>query len=202
MLPRIAGRETRSIWDARLARTCRRRRRRFGAARASEPVHLADHCVAGDAAEFRRDLRSGEAVGPQLFQQFDAFVSPAHSSEFLASTFLASKFFSAQVPRQPPRRKGPDRIHLLVWATTGWPDAYTRYRFTQRLVRRTKYRIQQSKNYIMSRVRRKSPQAHVHTFKSDARLRQSPPVLDLRVSVHAVRSRPLSARALDRSRPC
>src|SRR5712692_3708292 len=35
-----------------------------------------------------------------------------------------------QVPRQSPRRRSPDRIRLRAWATTGWPDAYSRYRFT------------------------------------------------------------------------
>src|SRR5260370_38339231 len=35
-----------------------------------------------------------------------------------------------QYPRQWPPRRSPDRILLRVWATTGWPDAYSRYRFT------------------------------------------------------------------------
>ena len=46
----------------------------------------------------------------------------------------------------------PDRILLRAWPTTGWPDAYSRYRFTLELVRRTKCRIEQSKNYNMTRV--------------------------------------------------
>src|SRR5882762_1103556 len=67
-----------------------------------------------------------------------------------------------------------------------WPDAYSHHRFTLETARRTKYRILQSKNYNMSRVRRKSPQAHVHTFRVDCRYR---PHLSLRIWPHMCESR-------------
>ena len=44
---------------ARLARPRRRRRWRLGASGESQPVHLADHSVAGDAAQFAGDLARG-----------------------------------------------------------------------------------------------------------------------------------------------
>ena len=99
---------------ARLARARRGRGRRLGAAGQPEPVHLADHGVAGDAAELCGDLTRRQAVGPQLLQQ---------SRRVRQSS-------SCLVPRQWPSRRRPGRIQRLVWATTGWPDAYSRYRFT------------------------------------------------------------------------
>src|SRR5712691_5200163 len=66
--------------DARLARARRRRGRRLGAPGKSEPMHLADHGVAGDAPELCGNLGSRQPVGPKLFQRLDALVSPAHAS--------------------------------------------------------------------------------------------------------------------------
>ena len=50
-----------------------------GAARKAEPVHLADHGVAGDAAESAGDLAGAQPFGPELLQQLDAFVGPCHN---------------------------------------------------------------------------------------------------------------------------
>lgn len=108
----------------------------LGAARQSEPVHLADHRIAGNAAQLCGNLARRQAVGSQLLQRLDALVSPAHPSN---SPVVVA-------------RSSAGRILRRVWATTGWPDAYPRYRFTQRLVHRTKFRIEQSNNYNMTRV--------------------------------------------------
>ena len=37
-------------------------------------MHLADHRVAGDPAEFGRDLAGGQAIRPQFLEEFDPFV--------------------------------------------------------------------------------------------------------------------------------
>jgi hypothetical protein len=42
-------------------------------------MHLADHRVARDAAEFLGDLAGGLALPPHLLEQFDAFVGPGHA---------------------------------------------------------------------------------------------------------------------------
>jgi two-component system phosphate regulon response regulator PhoB len=92
----------------RLARAWRTGGGRFGAARQAEPVHLADHCVAGDAAQFGRDLARRKAVGPQLLQQFDAFVSPAHASKSSADAAATCPAESALGSGQ--RSVGPTRL--------------------------------------------------------------------------------------------
>src|SRR5215204_2010818 len=92
---------------ARLARAWHRRGWRFGAARKAEPMHLADHRVAGDAAEFGSDLTRGEAVGPQFLQQLDAFVSPAH--EQLLAFVAAGSFGQNPLPGLGSDRLAPTR---------------------------------------------------------------------------------------------
>ena len=45
----------------------------------AEPMHLADHRIAGDAAaEFAGDLACAQSVLPKLAQEFDALVCPGH----------------------------------------------------------------------------------------------------------------------------
>ena len=63
---------------ARLARPRGRRGRALGAAGKAQAMDLADHRVAGDAAELGRDLAGGQAVRPQLLQELDPLVRPAH----------------------------------------------------------------------------------------------------------------------------
>src|SRR5476649_487135 len=79
-----------------LARPWRGRGRAFGAAGEAEAVDLADHRVAGDAAEFRRDLAGGQAVRPQFLEEFDPFVGPAH---------LVFPFTPKALDRIQPRRR-------------------------------------------------------------------------------------------------
>src|SRR5579875_57675 len=62
----------------RLARPRRRRGRAFGATGQAETVHLPDHRIARNAAEFRRDLACRQALGPQFLQQFHPLVGPVH----------------------------------------------------------------------------------------------------------------------------
>jgi len=52
---------------------------RHGAVGQAEPVHLADHRVAGDAAERLGDLRRRQALGPHLLQLLDPLVGPGHA---------------------------------------------------------------------------------------------------------------------------
>src|SRR5215831_11166253 len=68
---------------------------------------------------------------------------PSSAAIWLADNPSVQSFFSVstrssvqvmpQIPRQSPRRRSPDRIPLRAWATTSWPDAYPRHRFTLRL---------------------------------------------------------------------
>src|SRR5436190_12977114 len=64
--------------DARLARAGSSGGWRLGAARKAEPVHLADHRIASDAAKLRGDLTRRQPVGPQLLQHFNALIGPGH----------------------------------------------------------------------------------------------------------------------------
>ena len=99
---------------ARLARAGRGRGRRLGAARKAEAVHLADHRVAGDAAELCGDL-----AGRQDRRPTASSASRRARRSKSCVNFLGS------------RRGGEVRTESTrVWATTGWPDAYARYRFT------------------------------------------------------------------------
>src|SRR5438552_4428917 len=66
-------------------------------------MHLADHGIAGNAAKLGRDLARGKAIGPQFFEPFDAFVSPAHFQMSSA------------------RGEHSDRIRSRVWATMVGP---------------------------------------------------------------------------------
>src|SRR5262249_52613305 len=63
-------------WRPWLACPWPRRRRRLGAARQTQPMHLADHRVAGDAAELGRDLACRLALRPQLLQELYTVVGP------------------------------------------------------------------------------------------------------------------------------
>src|SRR5712691_4528927 len=89
---------------ARLARARRRRGRRLGAPRQSEPVHLADHRVAGDAAKLCGNLTRRQPVGPKLLQHLDALVSPGHAS---SSSAVATAEKSGQ---NPSTGLGNDRL--------------------------------------------------------------------------------------------
>jgi hypothetical protein len=52
-------------------------------------MNLANHCIARDAAQLRSNLTCRETVGPQLLQQLDAFVSPAHCFQVLEGAEIA-----------------------------------------------------------------------------------------------------------------
>src|SRR5215475_5473839 len=86
---------------ARLARPRRRRGRRLGSAGEPKPVHLADHRVAGDAAELGGDLARRQAIGPKFLQRLDAFVSPGHAS-FSSAVAIAAAVAAAEKCRQNP----------------------------------------------------------------------------------------------------
>jgi len=99
---------------ARLARARRGRGGRLGTARQAEPVHLADHRVAGDAAKLPGDLTCGKAVGPQFLEQLDAFVSPAHASKSSAGR---SGLVSAEYGSRPATMRCPTRT-LTMYSET------------------------------------------------------------------------------------
>jgi hypothetical protein len=65
---------------SRFARAGGSRGRRFRAARKSQPVHFPDNGVTGYASQLCGDLTRRQALGPQLLQGLDPFVSPAHAS--------------------------------------------------------------------------------------------------------------------------
>src|SRR5262249_31205607 len=52
---------------------------RLGAARQPEPMHLADHRIAGDAAKLRGDLARRQPIRPEFLQRFDALIGPGHA---------------------------------------------------------------------------------------------------------------------------
>src|SRR5262249_16217999 len=65
---------------ARLARARGGGGWRLGAARQPEPVHRADHRIAGDAATLRSDLARRQTIRPEFLQRFDALIGPGHAS--------------------------------------------------------------------------------------------------------------------------
>src|SRR5690606_9589949 len=46
----------------------------------AEPVHLADHRVARDAAKLGGDLAGTQAILPELLQEFHPFIAPRHAA--------------------------------------------------------------------------------------------------------------------------
>ena len=72
------ARDAQHMGLARLARPRRGGGRALGAARQPEPVHLADHRVAGDPAKLGGDLAGRQPVGPQFLELLDPFVRPRH----------------------------------------------------------------------------------------------------------------------------
>src|SRR5262249_16621944 len=121
---------------------------RFGGARQTEPVHFADHGIAGNAAKFRGDLARRQSLCPEFLQRFDALIGPGH----------------AAIPRQSPRRRSPDRIPLRAWATTSWPDAYPRHRFTLSLSAARSVVFDDGKATIWRHARRRAPTALTPTL--------------------------------------
>src|SRR5215831_6003188 len=65
---------------ARLARARGGGGWRLGAARQPEPVHLADHRIAGNAAKLRSDLARRQPIRLEFLQRFDALIGPGHAS--------------------------------------------------------------------------------------------------------------------------
>src|SRR5918999_5330448 len=63
---------------ARLARPCRAGGGAFGPSREPETVDLANHRIAGDAAEFGCNLACRKAIRPKFFQKFYPLVGPTH----------------------------------------------------------------------------------------------------------------------------
>ena len=105
MLPRDIGPLHPHHVGARLARARRRRRWRLGAAGQSQPVHLADHGVARDAAQFAGDLAGGKPVRPELLEQFDPLVGPRHE---LSSPVRKCRCRWQNPPSQPGDRPNWD----------------------------------------------------------------------------------------------
>src|SRR5215471_8810668 len=57
----------------------------LGASGQAKPMHLADHRIAGNAAEFRRNLTRRQSIAPQLLEEFHAIVRPVHGLPSLVS---------------------------------------------------------------------------------------------------------------------
>src|SRR6201999_1990548 len=64
--------------------------RRAGAAGEAEPVHLADHGIAGDAAQGAGDLAGRQALGPEILELFDAVVGPVQQLGHETGSLMAS----------------------------------------------------------------------------------------------------------------
>ena len=62
----------------RAGRRCSRGSTATGAVGEPEAMHLADHGIAGDAAQLLGDLAGGLPLGPHLLEQLDAFIGPGH----------------------------------------------------------------------------------------------------------------------------
>src|SRR6476469_3235171 len=97
-------------------RAWRGRGRRLGAARKPEPVHLADHGVAGDAAQLGGDLAGRQPVGPQPLEHLDAFISPSHGLKSLASRRgeVRTESDYGRGTDACPRRQTPPRFTLVT----------------------------------------------------------------------------------------
>src|SRR5580704_9735364 len=82
-------------------------------------MHLADHGVARNAAEFRRDLARRKTVGPKLFEKLDPFVSPRHAQSSLSGAVdtCAKNPGSAResfLANRPPRQAARTARHVLI----------------------------------------------------------------------------------------
>src|SRR5882672_4133524 len=60
-------------------------RRVLGAPGQTEPMHLSDHRIAGNAAKLRRNLRGRQPIAPQLLEEFHAIVCPVHGFTVLGN---------------------------------------------------------------------------------------------------------------------
>src|SRR5262249_13917099 len=92
-----------------LALAGRRGRWAFGAPGQAEPMHLSDHRIAGNAAEFRRNLTRRQSIAPQLLEEVYTVVCPAHGPPPLAPGQSLGRI----PPRPPDGRKaaGGDASH-------------------------------------------------------------------------------------------
>src|SRR5262245_43083760 len=119
-----------------------------GATRQAQPMHLADHGIAGNAAETARNLAGAEAVGPQFFQEFDAFLVPGHAlvspvcttaepgatcaDSRLLRTSLERRSGTQRSTRTPTARPADDQRETAGDAELGSTDAYCSTARTQR----------------------------------------------------------------------
>src|SRR5260370_28364033 len=95
----------------------------LGAPGQTDPMHLSDHRIARNTAEFRRDLGSRQSIAPQLLEEFHAIVCPVHGF-----TVLGTRAAARQNPNPP----------------TGQPKSRRRRRLAakkQKTVRCTRYRV-------------------------------------------------------------
>src|SRR5499426_1350677 len=111
-------------------------------------MHLADHLIAGDAAEPPCNLTGAEPVRPQLLQEFDAFIVPGHAlvspvctaGEFgaacadsrLLRTGLERRSSTPRSTRTPTARPADDQRETDCDAELGSTDAYCSMARTQR----------------------------------------------------------------------
>src|SRR5258708_5481913 len=94
----------------RLALVRHRGRWALGAPGQTEPMHLSDHRIARNAAEFRRDLGSRQSIAPQLLEEFHAIVCPVQGLPSLAPAQPRGRIQprppdSPKPPSETPRRK-------------------------------------------------------------------------------------------------
>src|SRR6266481_4310826 len=80
----------------RLALAWHRGRWILGAPGQTEPMHLSDHRIAGNAAKLRRNLGSRQSIAPQLLEEFHAIVRPVHGF-----TILGTRAAARQNPNPP-----------------------------------------------------------------------------------------------------
>src|SRR6266481_6131016 len=75
----------------RLALAWRRGRWALGAPRQTEPMHLSDHRIAGNATKFRRNLGSRQSIAPTPLEEFHAIIRPVHRSSSLGTGAAACR---------------------------------------------------------------------------------------------------------------
>ncbi len=125
---------------------------RLGAAGQSEPVHLADHRIAGDAAQLRR--RSAKRRGRR----------PTASS---ASRRVRQSSSCHHVPGQSSRRDGSTESNRGS-GNGCWPDAYSTHisrPIYSETVRRTKCLFNNRKLYYGGSRAQESARPRVHMFR-------------------------------------
>ena len=85
-----------------------RRGRRPAAAGQLQPMNLADHGIAADAAQLRGDLAGAQPLGPKFAQKLDPFIVPVHE------TILLLQPATVRIPPRPGDCRGHTTLRVRL----------------------------------------------------------------------------------------